>query len=55
MTRALSGTASTFKLSVAPLYIRQVVDITYGVSRDRYLSSFADVRPGVPATQRLSR
>jgi hypothetical protein len=27
---ALAGSAATFRLSVAPLYIRQVLDISYG-------------------------
>ena len=27
---ALTGSAGTFRLSVAPLYVRQVVDIAYG-------------------------
>jgi hypothetical protein len=31
---ALAGSGATFHLSVAPFYLRQVLDISYGVARD---------------------
>jgi hypothetical protein len=46
---ALAGSAGTFRLSVAPFYIRQVVDISYGGSRpETWVSSEAMAEEGCP-------